>query len=38
MPSYMENKVKRIKFKQIENIEDSNLVKYKDSMFINTLF
>lgn len=30
MPSYMENKVKRIKFKQIENKEDSNLKKYKD--------
>ena len=30
MPSYMENKVKRIKFKQIENIDDSNLLKYKD--------
>lgn len=30
MPSYMENKVKRLKFKQIENIEDSNLLKYKD--------
>lgn len=30
MPSYMENKVKRIKFKQIENLEDSNLLKYKD--------
>ena len=30
MPSYMENKVKRIKFKQIENKEDSNLIKYKD--------
>lgn len=30
MPSYMENKVKRIKFKQIDNIEDSNLLKYKD--------
>lgn len=30
MPSYMENKVKRIKFKQIEDIEDSNLLKYKD--------
>ena len=30
LPSYMENKVKRIKFKQIENIEDSNLLKYKD--------
>lgn len=30
IPSYMENKVKRIKFKQIENIEDSNLLKYKD--------
>lgn len=30
MPSYMENKVKRIKFKQIENKEDSNLKRYKD--------
>ena len=30
MPSYMENKVKRIKFKQIENKEDMNLLKYKD--------
>ena len=30
MPSYMENKVKRIKFKQIDNIEDSNFLKYKD--------
>ena len=30
MPSYMENKVKRVKFKDIENIEDSNLKKYKD--------
>ena len=30
LPSYMENKVKRVKFKQIENIEDSNLLKYKD--------
>ncbi len=26
MPSYMENKVKRIKFKQIENIKDSSLL------------
>lgn len=30
MPSYMENKVKRIKFKQIENKEDANLKKYED--------
>ena len=30
LPSYMENKVKRIKFKQIENIDDANLLKYKD--------
>ncbi len=30
MPSYMENKVKRVKFKDIENIEDSNLKKYQD--------
>ncbi len=30
MPSYMENKVKRIKFKQIENINDANLFKYQD--------
>ena len=30
MPSYMENKVKRIQFKQIENISDSNLLKYQD--------
>ena len=30
MPSYMENKVKRIKFKQIEGIEDANLLKYID--------
>lgn len=30
MPSYMGNKVKRIKFKQIENYEDSNLLKYED--------
>ena len=29
-PSYMENKVKRIKFKQIEGIDDSNLLKYQD--------
>ena len=30
LPSYMENKVKRIKFKQIENLDDSNLMKYND--------
>ena len=30
MPSYMESKVKRIKYKQIENIEDSNYSKYRD--------
>ena len=30
MPSYMENKVKRIKFKQIEGIEDANVLKYID--------
>ena len=30
LPSYMENKVKRIKFKQIENISDSNFTKYED--------
>ena len=30
MPSYMENKVKRIKFKQIENIKDSSLLWYQD--------
>ena len=30
MPSYMENKAKRIKFKQIENYDDSNLKRYED--------
>lgn len=30
LPSYMENKVKRIKFKQIEGMDDSNLEKYSD--------
>lgn len=30
LPSYMENKVKRIQFKKIENKEDTNLKKYQD--------
>ncbi len=30
LPSYMENKVKRIKFNHIENKEDANLTKYED--------
>lgn len=30
LPSYMENKVKRIMFKSIENIRNADLVKYQD--------
>jgi len=30
LPSYMENKVKRINFKSIENIRNANLLKYQD--------
>ncbi len=30
LPSYMENKVKRIQFKKIENIENANLKRYQD--------
>ena len=30
MPSYMENKVKRIQFKKIEDNRDANLIKYQD--------
>lgn len=30
LPSYMENKVKRIQFKKIENIRNANLIDYED--------
>ena len=30
LPSYMENKVKRVKFKEIENTRNANLLKYQD--------
>lgn len=32
LPSYMENKVKRIKYSKIENIKNANLNKYHDEM------
>jgi len=32
LPSYMENKVKRIKYSKIENIKNANLKKYHDEM------